>query len=252
MARTRRSASKPTGGKAPAALAKASGKGSSSRVTKAARAAATTTTPVKSPKPKLMREHTRAQVRAQIHKDDKDQRKRDKLEPRTAENRLVIPEEDLPPIISFTDDHFELPCLGCMRSCLAGKGELEHCKADPTRRAARCALYESGSHKCKPIPNAAKPLVRVLKKALLDNDENMISNAQVAIRLQLDSLYDPKTTRFYSARDKAMKPLIMIGKAQEKALEEGLEEDNAEEGGSSSAEQKKAARKLIKTLSALL
>ncbi|KAI7758730.1 hypothetical protein LZL87_014351 [Fusarium oxysporum] len=124
--------------------------------------------------------------------------------------------------------------------------------ADPTRRAARCALYESGSHKCEPIPNAAEPLVRVLKKALLDDDENMISNARVAIRLQLDSLYDPKTTGFYSARDKATKPLITIGKAQEKALEEGLEEDDAEEGGSSSAEQKKAARKLIKTLSALL
>ncbi|KAG7412853.1 hypothetical protein Forpe1208_v009620 [Fusarium oxysporum f. sp. rapae] len=191
-----------------------------------------------------MREHTRAQVHAQIRKDDKDQRKRDKLEPRTAKNRLVIPEEDLPPIISFTDNHFELPCLGCVRSCLAGKGELEHCKADPTRRAARCALYESSSHKCEPI--------YVLKKALLNDDENMISNARVAIRLQLDSLYDPKTTGFYSARDKATKPLIIIGKAQEKALEEGLEEDDAEEGGSSSAEQKKAARKLIKTLSALL
>ncbi|KAG7410534.1 hypothetical protein Forpe1208_v010732 [Fusarium oxysporum f. sp. rapae] len=164
-ARTRCSASKPTGGKAPAALAKASGKGSSSRVTKAARAAATTITPVKSPKPKL----------AQICKDNKDQHKRDKLKPRTAENHLVIPKEDLPPIISFTDDHFKLPCLGYVCSCLAGKGELEHCKADPTRRAARYALYKSSSYKCKPI--------YVLKKALLDDDENMISNARVTIRL---------------------------------------------------------------------
>lgn len=174
-----------------------------------------------------------------------------------------------------------------MRSCLAGKGELEHCKSDPTRRAQRCALYESGSHKCEPVyvfscliwqianlspsPNLIEPLVRVLKKAILDDKESVsfglralqptfcanicvqrISNARVAIRLQLDTLYDSETAGFYSARDKATKPLVTIGEAAERALEEGFEEEGAGDGGDSSAEQKVAARKIIKTLSALL
>ncbi|KAG7403348.1 hypothetical protein Forpe1208_v016605 [Fusarium oxysporum f. sp. rapae] len=143
MARTRSTPKKTTGGKGAAALLKTSGKGQSARATKSARAPAAPTTPVKSPKKKLVRERTRAQVRR-------------------------------------------------------------------------------------------------------------ISNARVAIRLQLDTLYDSETAGFYSARDKATKPLVTIGEAAERALEEDFEEEGAGDGGDSSAEQKVAARKIIKTLSALL
>ncbi|KAL7755479.1 hypothetical protein ACKLNR_014577 [Fusarium oxysporum f. sp. zingiberi] len=252
MARTRSTPKKTTGGKGAAALLKTSGKGQSARATKSARAPAAPTTPVKSPKKKLVRERTRAQVRQDLRDKDRAERKEKGLAPRTWEDRLEIADEDLPPIVTFTDDHYELPCLGCVRSCLAGKGELEHCKSDPTRRAQRCALYESGSHKCEPVPNLIEPLVRVLKKAILDDKESRISNARVAIRLQLDTLYDSEAAGFYSARDKATKPLVTIGEAAERALEEGFEEEGAGDGGDSSAEQKVAARKIIKTLSALL
>ncbi|KAG7406256.1 hypothetical protein Forpe1208_v014457 [Fusarium oxysporum f. sp. rapae] len=159
MAYTRSTPKKTTGGKGASALLKASGKGKSACATKSACAAAPATSPVKSPKKKLMREHTQAQVRQDLRDADWKERKKQGLTPYTWEDHLEIAEEDLPPIVSFSNDHYELPCLGCVRSCLAGKGELKHCKSDPTCRAQRCALYKSGSHKCKPVPNLIKPLV---------------------------------------------------------------------------------------------
>ncbi|RKK75251.1 hypothetical protein BFJ69_g7841 [Fusarium oxysporum] len=203
---------------------KAAGKGGSSRSVKAKRAAKAPAAASK--KVKLVRERTRGQVC--------------KLEACTYLNPLEIADEDLPPIVVFTDEHFELPCLGCVCSCLAGKGELEHCKRDPTRCAERCALYESGGHKCEPIPNVAEPLVWVLKKALLDDKET------------LALLYDEDTAYFFSAWDKGIKPLLMIGEVKEWALEDGFEEDGDPEGGESSAEQKAAACKIIRALGALL
>ncbi|EXK25644.1 hypothetical protein FOXG_17728 [Fusarium oxysporum f. sp. lycopersici 4287] len=251
MARTRHSSSAAArGGKSATSSQKAAGKGGSSRSVKAKRAAKAPAAASK--KVKLVRERTRGQVRNDLRKADRLERKAQKLEARTHLNPLEIADEDLPPIVVFTDEHFELPCLGCVRSCLAGKGELEHCKRDPTRRAERCALYESGGHKCEPIPNVAEPLVRVLKKALLDDKETAISNACIALRLQLASLYDEDTAHFFSARDKGTKPLLTIGEAKERALEDGFEEDGDPEGGESSAEQKAAARKIIRALGALL
>ncbi|KAG7413447.1 hypothetical protein Forpe1208_v008348 [Fusarium oxysporum f. sp. rapae] len=223
MARTRSTPKKTTGGKGASALLKASGKGKSARATKSAYTAAPITSPVKSPKKKLMRKQQ------DLRDADQKERKKQGLTPRTWEDHLEIAKEDL-----------------------AGKGELEHCKSDPTRRAQRCALYKSGSHKCEPIPNLIKPLIQVLKKAILDDKESRISNARVAICLQLDTLYDSETAGFYSAQDKATKPLIMISKAAEQALEEGFKEEGAGDGGNSSAKQKVTACKIIKTLSALL
>ncbi|KAL9561820.1 hypothetical protein ACKAV7_014082 [Fusarium commune] len=139
-----------------------------------------------------------------------------------------------------------------------GKGASALLKASGKGKSARATKSaRAAAPATSPVKSPKKKLVRErtraqVRKAILDDKESRISNARVAIRLQLDTLYDSETAGFYSARDKATKPLVTIGEAAERALEEGFEEEGAGDGGDSSAEQKVAARKIIKTLSALL
>ncbi|KAF4331519.1 hypothetical protein FBEOM_14742, partial [Fusarium beomiforme] len=125
-------------------------------------------------------------------------------------------------------------------------------KEDKERRARRCALYESGNHKCEPIPNLAEPLVRVLKMAIQSDKEAKISNARIALRLQLDTWADKETRGFFTKADLGSKPLITIGDAAEQELACAGDDDGGGEGGEADASDKELARKLIRILKAVV
>ncbi|KAF4444333.1 hypothetical protein FACUT_728 [Fusarium acutatum] len=216
MACVRNASANPQGGKRGSDLLRAAGKGRSALTIKTKRALRSAViSHVKQPKPKLVCERTRSQVRDDLRKADRKERKEKDLPPRTHKDPLEFAEEDLPPIVVFTEHHYDLLCLDCVRSYIAGKGELKHCKIDPERHAKRYALYESGGHTYDLIPNVTEPLVHILKKALLDDKESAISNACIALRFTLNSLFSDETKHFFAERNQATKPLHTIGEAQE-------------------------------------
>ncbi|KAF9778522.1 hypothetical protein IL306_003961, partial [Fusarium sp. DS 682] len=258
-------------GKGGKALVKSTGKSATRAATRSSVSAAVKTPPRKSPKKKIDRSthRTRSQARADLRAKDKEERRANGEEPRTYANPFEPDEADLPPIVVWGDDHYELPCLACVRSCLAGKGEFEFCTKDKDRRARRCALYESGNHKCEPMyvsfpalfasvanllpsPNLAEVMVRVLKLAIQKDEEAEIKKAIVAVRLQLDTWADKTTRDLFTKYDRATKPLVTIGEAAERDLAGAVEDDGDPDGGEAGADQKAAARKIIQTLASLL
>ncbi|KAG6134185.1 hypothetical protein E4U34_002156 [Claviceps purpurea] len=90
-----------------------------------------------------------------------------------------------------------VPCKGCVRAAIAGKGELGRCYDIDGGRSRRCLSCKVGNHRCDDLHPVMIPLARRMLLAL-DIDTKMYNRCRQALRLQLeliaeeDSVYGPE------------------------------------------------------------
>ncbi|KHN94483.1 uncharacterized protein MAM_07671 [Metarhizium album ARSEF 1941] len=80
----------------------------------------------------------------------------------------------------------DIPCEGCIRAAIAGKGQ-GRCYEVTKGRSRRCRSCKVGNHTCRPCHSVLVPIAKRMLLAL-DVDSKMYDRCRKALRLQLDLL----------------------------------------------------------------
>ncbi|KAG5970820.1 hypothetical protein E4U55_001430 [Claviceps digitariae] len=83
-----------------------------------------------------------------------------------------------------------IPCKGCVRAAIAGKGQLGRCYDNDGGRSRRCLSCKVGNHRCDDLHPAMVPIAKRMLLAL-DKDTKMYDRCRQALRLQLELIAEP-------------------------------------------------------------
>ncbi|OAA50269.1 hypothetical protein NOR_00719 [Metarhizium rileyi] len=81
----------------------------------------------------------------------------------------------------------DVPCEGCIRAAIAGKGGRGRCFEVTKGRSKRCRSCKDGNHPCRPCHTVLVPIAKRMVLAL-EVDTKMYDRCRQALKLQLDLL----------------------------------------------------------------
>lgn len=81
----------------------------------------------------------------------------------------------------------DVPCVGCVRAAISGKGDVGRCY-ESAGRSQRCWSCKKSGHQCSSCPSVMVPIAMRLIMALDADHKKMYDRCRQALRLQLDLL----------------------------------------------------------------